>query len=156
MRGETQATHLEKMMREHPLFQDYDLTLPPVTIRRSSLKKIEKGAVILLHLIHPELQLWRNGNVCAVVEMDRCKKTVTIIDTEIEKKYLLKSSKKDETLFCLFGSVSIKETKGGTAIDVSTFDMERVLLTVAGERIARGRLVWVDEEIAVEIEKVER
>ena len=42
----------------------------------------------------------------------------------------------------------------GSTIDITHIDMEKVSLTVEGKIIAEGSLVNVDEEIAIQIKKV--
>jgi hypothetical protein len=157
MRGETQATHLEEMMREHPLFSHFELVLPPVQIKRSLLQKLNRGDIVLLHLPRPRLQLHQEGRYVADLQMEACQKRVLVKHIQAEMKETgEKKSKKHEMLFCSFGSLQSRELKEGMKLDITAFDMERVILSLGKEARAEGRLVWVDEEMAVEITKVVR
>jgi hypothetical protein len=157
MRGETQATHLEKMMRKHPLFSHYTLTFPPVPIRRNRLKKLQKGDVVLLHLTHPKLQLWQEGCYAADVEMKACTEHIAVTKiSEGSVPYTPADSKKHALLLCTFGVVQSRTLQEGMKMDTGTIDFTDVTLTVEGEAVATGMPVWVEETIGIEITKVKR
>jgi len=154
MRGETQATHLEKMMRKHPLFHTYELALSPTQIKRSSLKSIEKGDIVLLHSKDPRLELQREGKLYAVARMHPCHKSLKVEVVKEKKREYKTDSKKYEILYCLFGAIRSKEIKADMKIDISSVDMEHVTLKTRKRTVAVGHLVRVGGEVAVEIEKV--
>jgi hypothetical protein len=154
MRGETQATHLEKMMCRHPLFHTYELALPPTQIKRSILKKIEVGDIVLLHSKAPRLELQREGRLCAVARMNPCHKSLSVEPVKEKKVKYTTESKKYDILHCLFGTIRSKEIKADTKIDISSIDMAHVTLKTRKRTVAVGHLVRVGGEVAVEIEKV--
>ncbi len=155
MRDETQASRLEKLVRKHPLFRDYTLMLPPVEIKRSDLKSVHRGDVIVLPIHSLKLELWYEGSACATALMESCGKGLRVTKIVDKKTYSSNNSKKYELLFSLFGSVQSREIKEETRIDIGALDMQRVELRNADRKIAQGRLVRAGDQIAIEIEKVE-
>lgn len=63
-------------------------------------------------------------------------------------------SKKYKILKISFGTVQGKALKIGATVDISGVDFEQVALLSEGKPIAEGTLVNVDEEIAIQIKKV--
>lgn len=63
-------------------------------------------------------------------------------------------SKKYKILKISFGSVQTKALEIGSTIDITHVDLENVALASEGKMIAEGSLVNVDEEIAIQIKKV--
>jgi len=63
-------------------------------------------------------------------------------------------SKKYKTLKNSFGTVQSKALEIGSTIDITHLDLEKVTLVSEGKMIAEGSLVNVDEEIAIQIKKV--
>jgi len=155
MRDETQASKLEKLMCQHPLFKTYSVMLPPVEIKRSELKRLCAGDVIVLPIYSPEFELWYEGSVCATALMESCGRGLRITKIIDKKTSIPNNSKKHELFFSLFGSVQSREIKGETRIDIGALDMQRVELRTADRKIAQGRLVRAGDQIAIEIEKVE-
>lgn len=155
MRGETQADHLEEMMRKHPLFTYYELTLPSVALKRTNRKKLKAGDLILLHQERPSLTLYLDGCHVAKVQLDRCQKSISVLElyTDSERESL--NEKKYEILRCSFGNIQSKALSKGMKLDISELDLTKLTLFVEGEAVAEGRPVWVENELAVEIIKVE-
>lgn len=75
---------------------------------------------------------------------------VDIIEDTI-KRY---DSKKYKILKISFGTVQSKALKLGSTIDIADVDLEQVTLVSEGKPIAEGSLVNIDEEIAIQIKKV--
>lgn len=63
-------------------------------------------------------------------------------------------NKKYKVLKISFGTVQSKALKPGSTIDITDVDLEQVTLVSEGKPIAEGSLVNVDEEIAIQIKKV--
>jgi hypothetical protein len=157
MRGETQASHLENLMREHPLVADYELTLPAVELKRSARKKLQRGDILLLPLDSLELLLHHKGEFIANVSMKYGYDKVSILDVLQKKVPVNKAdSKKYETLLCVFGTVRCKELRRGISLNTSTIDMTSLTLFANGKEFAYGCPVWVENNIAIEITKVEK
>ena len=155
MRDETQASRLEKLVRKYPLFRDYTLMLPPVEIKRSDLKRMHRGDVIVLPMHSPQFELWYEGSVCATALMESCGRGLRVTKIVDKKSCSSNNSKKYELLFSLFGSVQSRQIKEETRIDIGALDMRRVELRHVDSKIAQGRLVRAGDQIAIEIEKVE-
>jgi hypothetical protein len=155
MRGESQASHLENLMRGHPFVTDYALTLPAVELKRSARKRLQKGDILLLHLDSPELHLQHEGKLMAEVSMECGYDRVTVSHIhETEKPLKEHNSKKYEILLCTFGTLRCKELKKGASLDISALEMTSVTLFADGKQFAYGSPVWVEKKIAVEITKV--
>ena len=78
---------------------------------------------------------------------------VEIIDV-LEDTIKQYDSKKYKTLKISFGTVQSKALEIGSTIDITDVDLEKVTLMSEGKQIAEGSLVNVDEEIAIQIKKV--
>ncbi len=63
-------------------------------------------------------------------------------------------SKKYKMLKISFGTVQSKALEIGSTMDITHLDLEKVTLVSEGKIIAEGSLVNVDEEIAIQIKKV--
>jgi hypothetical protein len=155
MKGESQASHLENLMREHPLVAGYALTLPAVELKRTARKKMQVGDILLLHLNALELHLYREGMYMAEVSMECGLDKVTVSHiAKSENPLKMNNSKKYETLLCLFGTLRSKTLKKGLSLDISSLDMTSLTLFANGKKFALGRPVWVEKKVAVEITKV--
>ncbi|WP_295420764.1 FliM/FliN family flagellar motor switch protein [Sulfurovum sp.] len=155
MRGETQAVHLAKIMQKHKLYPEYELVLPLVRIKKNSLKKLSKGNILLLGLESLDMLLLSKEKICANVVIDGVHNSTKIKITSLEDKAILPTnSKKYETLKCSFGILQSRKLEVGHKIDIASLNSEEILLIVEGRTIAKGALVNVDEEIAIQIDKV--
>ncbi len=155
MKHETQAFHLAKMMQEHLPYKRYDLTLPLVTIRSNKLKNLSLNDILLTGFDRLELLLMDGNTICAKIRFRSMHDThgaeiVDIIEDTI-KRY---DSKKYKILKISFGTVQSKALKLGSTIDIADVDLEQVTLVSEGKPIAEGSLVNIDEEIAIQIKKV--
>ena len=155
MKSETQALHLTRMMQKHALYPSYDLAFPPMMVRSKSLKKLSVDDVLLVGLDTLELVLIDGDTICGNVLF---KQTGNTLGTEIvslaEDTVKLYDSKKYKTLNISFCRVQSKVLELGSTIDTTYLDLEKVSLSVEGKTIAEGSLVNVDEEIAIQIKKV--
>jgi len=155
MKHETQALHLAKMMQRHTRYPIYELTLPFVTVRSNKLKKLSVDDVLLIGFDRLEFVLLDGDTICANM---RLKPMENIHGAEIvdltEDTIKQSDSKKYKTLKISFGTVQSKVLEIGSTIDITHIDLEKVSLTVEGKTIAEGSLVNVDEEIAIQIKKV--
>jgi len=157
MRGETQALHLEKMMQKHKLYPEYELALSPIQVKKNSMKKLSKGDILLLGLTSLNMILLEEGEVCANVVINKIKKSSKIKIIKLSKSTIKQSdSKKYETVKISFGMIQSRKLEIGHTIGIVSLNMQEVILTVEDENIAKGSLVNVDEEIAVQIDEVRR
>jgi flagellar motor switch/type III secretory pathway protein FliN len=155
MKSETQALHLTRMMQKHALYPSYDLAFPPMMVRSKSLKKLSVDDVLLIGLDTLELVLIDGDTICGNVLLKQRGNTLgTEIVSLAEDTVKQSNSKKYKTLKVLFCRVQSKVLELGSTIDTNCIDLEKVSLSVEGRTIAEGSLVNVDEEIAIQIKKV--
>ena len=86
MNGETQANRLAQLMQKKGFLPSYTLALPLMSIRSSSLKKLESGDVLLLGLNSLECVLMDSDKICANVVLikQNNRHGMQIIETEQE------------------------------------------------------------------------
>ena len=155
MRGETQSVHLAKVMQKHKLYPEYELVLPFLLVKKNSLKKLSKGNILLLGDVSLNLNLLKEDEFFGNVEIEESKNSRKIKIINIEKQTELSNhSKKYETLKCSFVFLQSRSFEVGHKIDISSIDLGKVNLLIGSEKLAEGKLVNVDEEVAVEITKV--
>lgn len=155
MKHETQALHLAKMMQKHLPCKTYDLTLPFVMVRSNKLKNLSLNDLLLTGFDRLEPVLMDENTICAKIRFRSMPNTyeaeiVDILEDTI-KQY---DNKKYKVLKISFGTVQSKALKPGSTIDITDVDLEQVTLVSEGKPIAEGSLVNVDEEIAIQIKKV--
>ncbi len=155
MRGESQAMRLEKMMQKQHPFPVYELALPLMQIKKKSLKKLSKKDILLLGLSSLELVLLSENKLCAKVMLNISENNSKIEIIEIESNSVdTYDSKKYEILKCSFGKVQSRKLEIGHTLGITALNLNKVDLIIADKNIAKCSLVNVDEEIAIEIEKV--
>ena len=155
MKNETQAIHLAKMMQRHIHTANYELALPSVMIPRKKLKKLSVDDVLLTGFDRLEFILIDRDTICANIQLKQSEKESRVEITELTKEPLEQSdSKKYKVLNFFFGTVKSRGLELGSTIDITHLDIEKVSLVSEGEIIAEGFLVNVDEEIAIQIKKV--
>ena len=155
MKHETQALHLAKMMQKHTCYPKYELTLPLVTVRSNKLKKLSVDDILLIGIDTLEFLLVDRDTICAntrLKPMGNAHGAEIIYLTEDTIKP--SNSKKYKILKISFGTVQSKALEIGSTIDITHLDLENVTLISEGKTIAEGSLVNVDEEIAIQIKKV--
>jgi hypothetical protein len=155
MRGETQSVHLAKMMQKHKLYPEYELALPFLLVKKNSLKKLSKGDVLLLGDANLNLKLLKEGSAFGNVEIEESRNSRKIQIVNIQKQTEISyHSKKYEILKCSFDFLQSRSFEVGHKIDISSIDLGKVNLLIGKKKLAEGKLVNVDEEIAIEIIKV--
>lgn len=155
MKGETQSLHLQKMMKKHKVNPEYTLVLPLMAVKKKSLKKLERGDVLLLGLGKLELSLMKDDLFCARVAVENSAGSLKLEITSLEKPDVNTSdSKKYETLLCSFGKLQSRKIEVGHKVEIATKEMETVELFSGEKKLATVSLVNVDSEIAIEIKEV--
>ncbi len=155
MKHETQALRLAKMMQKHITYPTYDLTLPLVMVRSSKFKKLSLNDILLTGFDRLQLLLMNGETICAKIRLKPMHNTygpeiVHIVEDTIKQP----DSKKYKMLKISFGTVQSKALEIGSTMDITHLDLEKVTLVSEGKIIAEGSLVNVDEEIAIQIKKV--
>lgn len=155
MKHETQAHHLARMIQKHIPYPAYELALPLVRVRSNKLKKLSVNDILLIGVDTLELVLMDGNTICGTMRLRSTENThgaeIFHLDEDTLKQY---DSKKYKTLKISFGTVQSKVLEIGSTIDISHVDLEKVTLVSEGKIIAEGSLVNVDEEIAIQIKKV--
>ena len=155
MNGETQANRLAQLMLKKGHLPSYELALPLVTVRSSSLKKLASGDVLLLGLHNLEGILLDAKKICAhVVLVKQGNRYVMQVVENRDIKF--NDSKKYENIKLSFGSLSCRTLSVGHTIDIDPINLEKVALVLQEKKIATASLINVDGEIAVKIDKVEK
>jgi hypothetical protein len=155
MKRENQALRLEKLMQRHQCYPEYELCIPSVAVKKSALKRLGKGDLLLLGMGTMEMLLISQSNGCAKVMLSshgKCVK-IEIIDT-YEKREEKSDSKKYKTIKLLLGKVQSRVLEIGHNVETVQIDFNEVLLYEEEKKIANARLVVVDDEIAVQIKEV--
>ena len=157
MRGETQALHLEKMMQKHNLYPEYELALSPIEVKKNVLKKLVSGDLFLLGLDSLEMILLEEENISANVLLNKSGESSKIKITHLHKNVSVQTnSKKYEIVKFSFGMLQSRTLEVGHQIETAQLNLKEVSVYVDGENIAKGSLVNVDKEIAVQIDEVRR
>ncbi len=157
MHGETQANRLASLMQKHKSLPSYELTLPLVTVRSSSLDNLEVDDVLLMGLEALECILLNNDIVYAHVIPVRKKRSVMMEVLNVVKRQVSTTRRKEhEVLKLSFGTVQSRIVEVGHTIDVSQMDLETVSLMRKEKQIATASLVNLDGKIAVKVDKVEK
>ena len=157
MKAETQALHLEKMMQKHKLFPEYKLALYPIQIKKNALKKLSQGDLFLLGLHCLEMILLEKGKISANVVLNESGNSSKIKIIKLNRSTIEQTnSKKYEVVELSFGVIQSRTLEVGHQIETAQLNLQEVLLHVNGKNIAKGSLVNVDEEIAVQIDEVRK
>jgi len=157
MKADNQALRLERLMQKHQVYPEYELCLPSVILKKSLLKKLSKGDVLLLGMQRMEMMLVseKNGNAKAVLASYDKSMTVQIVEPE---KHIVNTvdSKKYKEVEILLGILRSRVLEAGHKVETTQVDMDDISLYVEKKKIATARLVIVDDEIAVQIKEVKK
>ncbi len=157
MKGETQAIHLKKMMQKHILYPEYELALSPVQVKSSSLKKLSKGDIFLLGLDRLNMILLDEGEICANVMLSKIENRNRIKIIQLNRNIIEQSNHKKYAIVKIsFGMIQSRKLEIGYNIGVPLLNLQEVTISVEDKNIAKGSLVKVNEEIAVQIDEVIR
>lgn len=155
MKAKTQALHLEKMMQKHHLFSEYELALPPIQVKKNALNKLTSGDLFLLGMHHLEMILLKEGNIVANVVLNESGSSSKIQIIKLNRSATAQNNhKKYKVVEFTFGVIQSRILEVGHQIETAQLDIEEVSLHTDGKNIAKGSLVNVDDEIAVQIDKV--
>ncbi len=160
MKGETQSSHLQKMMQKYKRYPEYDLVLSSFSIKKKNLKKLSSGDILLLGLDVLDLYFANEGEICAKVKLNSHREIVKIsIDSLVETVSNKHDSKKYEELYCSLGRLQCRKLEVGHKVELNALELKYVELflfneKLAGKKLADAKLVSVDDEMAIEITKV--
>ncbi len=155
MKAETQANALASLVQTKKRYPEYELILPPFEIKQSSLKKLDVADVLLIGLDTLILYFVSDNEICAqlqiVNEENIYKLKITNLGKDTLKQY---NTKKYEQIKCSFGMFQSRKLEEDYRVSISQFNLQKINLFVQEKKIAEGKLVKVDDEIAIEIIKV--
>ena len=155
MKAETQSLNLQKIVDKHKLYPQYDLVLDRVCIKKKSLKSLKVSSILLLGMNYLEMELLKNDEVCAKVKLvnvgDCSKIEITSLGTISSNSC---HSKKYENILFSLGKVQCRKLKLGHRVGISSLNINEIDIFVDNKIYAKGLLVSVDDEIAVEITEV--
>jgi len=155
MKAETQANSLASLVQTKKKYPEYELALLPFEVKQSKLKKLELGDVLLVGLNQLELVLFKEIEMCANVSMFRDENTQKIKIEYLHKNTIKEEhTKKYEKVKCSFGRIQSRKLEVGYKVSISQLNLQEVMLSVKGKNIAEGTLVKVDDEIAIQVTKV--
>ena len=114
-----------------------------------------QGDVLLLGLDFLDLILLKEGEICAKVSVEHVSESaklriVSLSDTSDN----MNDSKKYEKLLATFTSLQIRKLEVGHKVEVPTSEISETVLFSANKKCFKGRLVTVDDEIAIKITEV--
>jgi hypothetical protein len=155
MKTETQALHLARIMQKHIQKPSYELAFPLVMVPKKKLKKLSVDDLLLSGVDRLEFILIDGDTICANTQLKKFENSykteiLNLLKDSVEQD----NSKKYEILKFSFGTVQSKVLEPGHRIDITHIDLETVKLVLKDKTIAEGSLVIVDEEIAVQIKRV--
>ncbi len=154
MKADTQALRLEKMMQKHKLFPEYELALPLVLVKKNVLKKLTCGDLFLLGMHRLEMILLKEGKVIANVVLSKSGNSSKIKIIKLNRNKIIQTNdKKYEIVKFTFGLIQSEILEVGHQMEITPLNLEEISLHVKEENIAKGSLVNVDEEIAVQIDE---
>jgi hypothetical protein len=152
MKRETQALHLAKMMQNHIPDTRYELALPFVKVKSSKLKKLSLNDVWLLDLNVLEFVLLEGDLICADLLLQNVEGKTVIVVTNVAKKMIASNDHhKYETVKLSLGECYINSLELGNSLDVSQFNLDKIMVIVNEKKRAEGFLINVDNQIAVKI-----
>ena len=152
MERKTQALHLAQMMQKHLHNPQYELALPFVRIRRSTLKKLSVNDVLLLDVNVLAFILLEGNVIYADLTLQRVEGSDVIVITHLHNKMIESNeSHKHETIKLSLGKCQMKSFEVGESVELTLFDLEKIMLISNEKKIAEGSLVNVDNELSLKI-----
>ena len=155
MRAERQSLHLQKMMQKHKRCPEYQLILPAIALKRKKLHSLCRDDVLLLEMERLELLLMQDAQICAEVRLTLTGDTLRLKIERLHETALDQTdSKKYENILCTFGPVQSRVLEAGHIIEIPALNMQALTLATLTDEVAKGRLVTVDEKLAIQITEV--
>lgn len=157
MKGETQADALASLVQKKKQYPEYEVALPAFMVKHSILKKLAKDDLLLVGLSELDMVLYAKDELCADVKLFSDENIQKLKITYLHKDTLQQEhTKKYEIVKCSFGTLQSRKLEVGYKVGIAQLDLEKAKLFVNDKHIADGKLVEVDNEIAVQIIKVNK
>ncbi|MFT7880640.1 MAG: FliM/FliN family flagellar motor switch protein [Sulfurimonas sp.] len=154
MRGETQANRLEMMMHKHHIHPSYTLSLPPFEVKKSLLKSLKEGDILLLGLDQLVFVLSDTMGIRAEVMIEQYHSVDRLKIISLGKDTRQKASKKYQRVLVTCGEVQSRKLEVGHVIGTMDLNFDELAIVVGEKKIAEGSLVKVDEKIALQVERL--
>ena len=156
MKGETQADRLERLMMKRQVYPKYTLALPLVEVKKSDIKRLQKGDILLLGLDYFQLVLLDEQRICAEVKLKHSEGELEVIALKDEEgETCPDTNKKYRVLTLSFGTVESRKPAVGQSIRITDIRFDKLMIQANNNRnIAEGSLVTVDNKLAVQINEV--
>jgi hypothetical protein len=154
MRGDTQANRLEVMMQKHHFYPEYTLSLPPFEMKKSALKALKKGDILLLGLDRLTLVLLDIKGVCAEVMIEDHNSIDRLKIIALCKDPAEHVSKKYQLVTVSFGEIQSRKLEVGHVIGTMDLNFDDLSIVVEQKKIAQGSLVNVENKIALQINEI--
>ena len=156
-KSKTQAEalhHLVKQKTEPKIEPMYaQMVLTPRTITKKQYERLLAGDLLLWEESMPKLYLLQD-NTMRKLHMNIGEKMALVQEDAIEVPQ--NSHKSEVRLIASVGQVGKSQLSGANQIPLAYMAFDKVVLYVEDVPKAQGRMVWVNEQIAVEITKVEQ
>lgn len=153
MKAESQACCLGRMMSQYRGLPQYELSFPPVLVKRKAVKKLTVGDFLLLGFQQIELVLCKEGKVVADIAPEKNGNVIKIIQTK-EEAACFAENKKYEAVQVSLGTLQSRTLEPGHRIEIAACNLQKVSLFRKGKRFAEGSLANVDDRIAVQIDEI--
>jgi hypothetical protein len=155
MHGESQANRLASLMQKHHTVPSYELVLPLVTVRSSSLDTLKVDDVLLVKQKKLECILLNNDIIYAEIILVKESNRYVMKVVALPKRKVSKTRRKaHEVLKLSFGEVHSRILEVGHTIELAQIDLQKVTLLRKNKKIAEASLINSDGEIALQIDKV--
>ncbi len=157
MKAETQANNLATLVRRKKKYPEYELVLPFINVKLSKLHKLAEGDILLLGLDHLDLYLLSDTNIMANVHIFIDDNRQKIKISSLDKKMMVQEhTKKYENIKCSFGMLQSRKFEVGFEVSIEEVNLQKIKLFVEDKNIAEATLVKVDDEIAIQVTKVDK
>jgi hypothetical protein len=151
VRDNTQAYGLKKLMISKGILEPYELALPLIKVKLSTIKNLNIGTLLPLKLkkLKPIL-----------IDKDNYVYKIKLYDESIKvikkKKKLLRHlrTKKYEILKCTFITLQIDEIKEGKNIKIESSDFDVLTLSLDGNEIGKGVFAKSDDTVGIKITRL--
>jgi len=155
MKAETQANALASLVQKKKQYSEYELILPLFEVKQSNLEKLNVGDVLLMGLETFTLLLVSGSDIYAYVKIVNEENMYKLKIINLKKDTLKQEhTKKYEKVKCSFGMLQSRKLELGYKVSMNDIHLQKAKLFVKNKNIAEAKLVVVDDEIAIEITKV--
>ena len=161
MKAETQAVLLERMMQNKKIHPEFELCFPLFLVEKKTLKRLSVGDVFLLGLDTLESILIehkgihnvsRYAKLAFIENNSRQEVEITSIKNMVLKPF---NNSEYEEVKCVFSKIDVQLFDVGSRLRLEDELFESVeIFNINSDITAEGKLIEVNDEIAIEVTKV--